>query len=156
MEPEDMVVIEPEDCEAYSMPEGTLLIGRSDAFASMGFVDLNPGASLPRRSFPASGLFRQISGSSVVRIYREEEVKTERELKAGDSIEVPANSSHSIENTGSGKCLVYWKFMGDVSETFESLRKELPRLPERARKKSGYKELFEEHQKRMEEKQGNY
>lgn len=159
--PQDsMIIIETEDCDAWQMQEGLLLIGRSDQFVSQGFVDINPKATLPKKSRPVEGVFKQMAGSSVFRVYEGDAVKEEKTLKTGDVIKVPANAPYSIENPAEGKCVVYWKFDGDVHEIFEQLKKQLPKAPTEMREKSGYKELFAEHQKRRQDEdahiEGNY
>ena len=150
IEQDFMIMIEPEDCEAYKMPEGVLLIGRADQFASQGFVDIDPGKTLPPRSRSAPGSLKQMAGESIVTISGEQKI-----LKTGDSIPIPLGTEYSIQNPTQGKCVVYWKFSGDVSEVFLKMMKELPKLPFQAREKSGYKDMFEDHKKRQEELQGN-
>ena len=157
---DDMVMIEAEDCDAWQMPEGLLLIGRLDPFAAQGFVDLLPNKSLPPRSRPAPGIVRQMAGKSVFRVFDGEQVKEEKELRTGDQISVPAGTPYSLENKTNEKCVLYWRFDGDVTEAFEKLKKSLPKIPFQAREKSGYKGLFESHQKRREDEdakiQGEY
>lgn len=151
MDPEKLVgliVIEPEDCEAYQIPEGVLLIGRSDPLTSMGFVDILPGKALPPVSRTLPGFFKQFAGKSLFKVHGSPFM--EKELAEGQTIEVPANTEYSIENRG-GKSLVFWKFEGDVSDVFEKLRKELPKVQFTKRDKAGYKELFEVYQRRREE-----
>src|SRR3989338_11071665 len=65
IEKDFLIMIEPEDCEAYKIPEGILLIGRADQFGSQGFVDIDPGKSLPPRSRSAPGTLKQMAGESV-------------------------------------------------------------------------------------------
>ncbi|MBI4021039.1 MAG: hypothetical protein HY369_02245 [Candidatus Aenigmarchaeota archaeon] len=159
IEQDFMIEIEAEDCDYYQMPEGLLLVGRCDPFASQGFLDLNPNATLPKRARQAPGMFKQMAGSSVIRI---EEAGKEREqtLQTGDKVTIPANAGYTITNPSVGKCVLSWKFTGDVQEAFTQLRKQLPLVTPPAREKSGYKELFAEHMKRRQDADaqihGNY
>jgi len=146
-----LIIIEPEDCEAWQMPEGLLLIGRLDPFAAQGFVDLLPQKFLPPRSRPVPGIFKQMAGTSVFKVYEGEAVKSERELKTGDAVKIPPQTPHSLENRTQDKCVVYWKFDGNVEEDFEKLKQTLSKLTFQAREKSGYKDLFEQHSRRRQE-----
>lgn len=155
MDPEFLIVIEPEDCEMYQLPEGFLLIGRNDPFVSMGFIDINSHAQTQKKSRPTQGILKQMAGTSIIVISDGSQEK-EQTLHTGDTLQIPAKKEYQIKNPGAGKSVLFWKFEGDASEVFEKLKKELPHIPFTAREKSGYKELFEQYQKRMEEKQGDY
>ena len=155
IEQDDLIMIEPEDCQAYQMPEGLLLIGRSDPFVSQGFFDISPEMTVPKRSRPVDGLFKQITGKAILKVYDGSVVKEEKALEQGQSFRIEANQEYSIANPSQARSVVYWRFDGDITPILDKMRKELPALPEKARQKSGYKELFEEYQKRMQEKQGD-
>lgn len=152
---DDLVVIEVEDCDAWQMPEGTLLIGRLDPFVAQGFMDILPGKILPEQSMPVPGAFKQMAGSSVVIVFEGDNEKEKKEVKAGEVFKIPANTEYSIENPTQEKSVVYWRFDGDITEQMEQLKSTLPKIPFQARDASGYVELFEEYQRRNEEKQGD-
>ena len=140
---DDMLILEPEDCDTYEMPEGKLLIGRCDQFVSQGFLDLNPGAKL-EQSMPVEGMFKQISGSSLITVADNEQI-----LEPGKQMQIPANTAYTI--AAQGRSIVAWKYDGDMVAKFTELRKRYPEIKEQTRKKSGYKELFDEYQKRFQD-----
>lgn len=150
---DDLVILEPEDCEYYQIPEGKLLIGRSDQFVSQGFVIIDEGKTIPKKAMAAPGTFKQIAGTCLVRTYDGDQVK-ETMLHTGNAMQIPENQEYDITSK-SPACITYWRFDGDVYEHFTKTRERLSVVTPEAREKSGHKELFEEYQKRHEEKQGD-
>lgn len=146
---DDMVVIEPEDCEVYKLEGGFMLIGRIDPFVSQGFLDLEAGKQFLGGSFRAKGMLKQVTGESEAGL-----AGKPMPMKEGDTIQLPAGEGFSIRNSGSGRGVVYWRFDGDVVSELEKVRGEP--VPARKREASGYKELWEAYQQRMQEKQGDY
>ena len=57
---DNLIVIEPEDCDSYQLPEGVLMVGRSDQFLSIGFMEVEPGRSLGKQVSPVPGIFSQV------------------------------------------------------------------------------------------------
>jgi len=148
LETDELILIEPEDCDAYAISQGILMVGRSDKFSTNGFIEINPLTTLPKEARPVPAMFRQVEGSSLFKGFIEGTVK-EKTLKSGEVVKLQPDTPYEIHNQTRGKSLLFWKFDGDLLEAFDKLRKDLPGIPFQPRKKSGRKDLFNEHMKRL-------
>ena len=148
---EDIIDIELEDCDVYKTQEGILYIGRSDQFMSIGFIEIEPSKETTKRSRPVPGFLKQIEGSSTIKIYNGDKIEDEILLKKDESIKIEANKNYIIKCEGTERCMLFWKFSGDVTEAFENMKKSLQKIQIEARPKSGYKNLYEEHKSAIDE-----
>ncbi|MBS1266914.1 MAG: hypothetical protein MAG795_00883 [Candidatus Woesearchaeota archaeon] len=109
-----------EQCEAYELAQGRILIGPSDKEYSLGYLELNHKQKLSKHHRPAPEELIQISGKSRITIYKSHSI-TKYDLNPGDYIKIPANRKHVHENPTSEKSITLWKFEGDIKNIIEKI-----------------------------------
>ncbi len=151
MDPADLIMIEPEDCERYQLPDGNILhIGRYDHIESMGFLEVFPGKEL-KWSAAASGFLKQSEGAANLTFTQGETKLNETNLESGQRLELEPNASFTVRNAGTVPSLTFFKYRGNVEQIFINFIKTLPHLPCEAREKNAYKNMYQQHTQVREE-----
>ena len=145
MDPADLIMIEPEDCERYQLADGNILhIGRYDHIESMGFLEVFPGKEV-KWAIPVAGFLKQTEGAANLTFLQGETKLNEAKLETGQRHELEPNAQFAIRNNGTIPSLTFFKYRGNAEQIFLDFTKSLPHLPYEAREKSAYKNMYQQH-----------
>ena len=112
-----------EDCEAKRLPQGVIYLGPSTPAQSIGFLKLFPNKSLDRHNRPVDERLKQIKGKCVMRVFENDKMIKEVELKEGQELIISATQFHQHTNRFEKESLTYWQFNGNIIEIIENIRK---------------------------------
>jgi len=108
--------------EIYKLPQGKIIVSFSDENQSMGLLELNSHQELEKHNRPINEELFQISGSCLVKLYKNGLVE-EVILNEGEKLIIPANQFHIHSNTLDDKSITLWKFEGNVVDIIKNIRK---------------------------------
>lgn len=117
-----MMALDVTSFENISLPGANIYIGPCDEHKSIGFLRLDPHASIPKHNRPAEEWLVQTEGTSEVILFDGEKEIKRVTLKRGDSMKIPANQFHQHTNKDNTESLTSWRFDGNILGIIENLK----------------------------------
>lgn len=108
--------------EVYQIPQGEITINFCDEDLSIGLLTLNPNQQLTKHNRPVDEELVQIYGSCVIKIFSEDKIEKEINLKKGERLVIPKNQFHVHFNPYKEKSITSWKFEGDIISVIEGIK----------------------------------
>ena len=114
--------IKIDQCQRYKYPHGAVYIGPSDETVSCGFLELSPDRATNKITRPLPEHVKQISGTSEIEMFDENNRITIKSLQAGDTFMIPTNVLHVHRNRGRETSINYWEYQGNAAALVEQMR----------------------------------